>query len=149
MSYWDTACLIKLYADETDSSIFRRCLQERDEAATTGDFARLEFLTTLWRMEADGAIAEGFAEKTIRVFDRKVEDNSFRLIACDIQVREEFERVVRRCYSQDPPVLVRTLDALHVASAIVSGETEIVATDKRMRDAATLLGFQLFPSTSP
>ena len=149
MSYWDTACLIKLYADETDSSIFRRCLQERDEAATTGDFARLEFLTTLWRMEADGAIAEGFAEKTIRVFDRKVEDNSFRLIACDIQVREEFERVVRRCYSQDPPVLVRTLDALHVASAIVSGETEIVATDKRMRDAATLLGFQLFPTPTP
>lgn len=149
MSYWDTACLVKIYVDEPDSAIFRRVLRERDEVATTGEFARLEFLTTLWRMEADGAIAEGSAEKTIRVFDRKVEDDSFRLIACDVQVREGFERVVRRCYSQDPPVLVRTLDALHVASAIASGETEIVATDRRLRDAATLLGFQLFPLPKP
>jgi predicted nucleic acid-binding protein len=149
MSYWDTACLIKIYVDETDSSIFRRFLQERDEAATTGDFARLEFLTTLWRLEADGTIAEGFAEKTIRVFDRKVEDHSFRLLACDVRVREEFERIVRRCYSHDPPVLVRTLDALHVAGAIVSGETEIVATDRRLRDAAALFGFQLFPIPTP
>ncbi len=149
MSYWDTACLIKIYADETDSSVFRRRLQERDEAATTGDFARLEFLTTLWRMEANGTIAEGFAEKTARVFDRKVEDNSFRLVACDAQVHAEFMRVVRRCYSQFPPVLVRTLDALHVASVIASGETEIVATDKRLRGAAKLLGLQLFPPPTP
>ena len=45
-----------------------------------------------------------------------------------------------------PPILLRTLDALHLASARVAGETEIVATDKRLREAAKLLGFALFPA---
>lgn len=50
-----------------------------------------------------------------------------------------------QCYQQTPPIPLRTLDALHLATARVAGETEIVATDKRMRDAAKLLGFTLFP----
>lgn len=47
--------------------------------------------------------------------------------------------------AQTPPLPLRTLDAIHLASARVSGEMEIVATDKRLRDAAKLLGFSLFP----
>ena len=39
----------------------------------------------------------------------------------------------------------RCAPALHLASARVSGETEIVATDKRLRDAAKLLGFAICP----
>ena len=35
---------------------------------------------------------------------------------------------------------------MHLASARVAGETELVATDKRMRDAAKALGFSLFPA---
>ena len=148
MSYWDTACLIKTYVPEADSEMFQELLESRGQVVTSGEFARLEFVTTLWRMESDGKISEGSAGTAVALFDKRVEENSCRLIRFDDSVREEFERVVRRCYSQDPPVLVRTLDALHVASAIASGETEIVATDKRLRDAATLLGFLLFPPTN-
>ena len=38
------------------------------------------------------------------------------------------------------------LDALHLATALLYGETEIVATDKRMREAAILLKLTLFPT---
>jgi hypothetical protein len=34
---------------------------------------------------------------------------------------------------------------LHLAAASWCGETEVVATDKRLRDAAQLLGFAVFP----
>jgi hypothetical protein len=34
---------------------------------------------------------------------------------------------------------------LSFVTSRVAGETEIVATDKRLRDAAKLLGFTLFP----
>ena len=40
----------------------------------------------------------------------------------------------------------KALDALHLAAARVSGESEIVAIDKRLRDAAAMLGFALFPT---
>ena len=38
------------------------------------------------------------------------------------------------------------MDALHLAAARVAGETELVATDKKLREAAGLLGFKLFPA---
>jgi predicted nucleic acid-binding protein len=149
MSYWDTACLLKIYVEETNSEMFREFLQERDQVVTSGEFARLEFFTTLWRMESDGRITEGSAEAAIAILDKRVKENSCRLIPLDNSLRERFEEVVRRCYSQHPSVKIRTLDALHVAAASVSGETEIVATDKRLREAATLLGFRLFPAPTP
>lgn len=40
---------------------------------------------------------------------------------------------------------IRTNDALHLAAAHCAGETEIVATDKRLREAALALGHALFP----
>ena len=60
-------------------------------------------------------------------------------------VETEFARVLNACFTQSPPVLIRTLDSIHLASARVANETEIVATDRRLREAAALLGFALFP----
>jgi hypothetical protein len=56
-----------------------------------------------------------------------------------------WEQVLGTCYQQTPPIPPRNLDALHLASVRVAGEAELVATDKRMRDAAKLLGVTLFP----
>jgi hypothetical protein len=41
--------------------------------------------------------------------------------------------------------LVRTLDAIHLGSAKAAGEMTVAATDKRLRDAALALGFNLLP----
>ena len=48
----------------------------------------------------------------------------------------------------EPPLFIRTLDAMHHATAIIAGETELVTTDKRLREAASLLGLTLFPLPS-
>jgi predicted nucleic acid-binding protein len=53
--------------------------------------------------------------------------------------------VLTLCYQQNPGIPLRTLDALHLASARVAAETELVTTDKRLRDAAKALSFSLFP----
>jgi predicted nucleic acid-binding protein len=44
-----------------------------------------------------------------------------------------------------PAIFIRTNDAIHLAAARGAGETEIVATDKRLREAALALGFTVFP----
>ena len=148
MSYWDSACLIKLYIDEPDSAIFRAHGQH-GEVATSSELARLEFVLTLRRKEAEGVIAKGAATKQIELLDGAILAGFCRLTAVDDDVRAEFERVVEKCYLQTPPIFIRTIDALHVAAALAVGETEIVATDRKLRDAATLLGFQLFPTPTP
>ncbi len=145
MSYWDTSGLVKLYVEESDCAMFRQHVQDRGELVTSGGFARMEFIVAMRRKEADGEISAGSAERHLEHLDLNIHGGSCLLTEVDGVVRDEFAYVVKRCYSQTPPVFIRTLDALHIAAARVARETEIVATDKRLREAATLLGFQLFP----
>jgi len=69
-----------------------------------------------------------------------------RLIELAPDVEREYGNILDVCYQHTTALSVRTLDALHLAPARVAGDTEIVATDKRLRDAAKLLGFSLFPA---
>lgn len=144
MSYWDTACLVKLYTPEPNSEVFRNFLAVSSQCVTCG-IAPLEFWTTVRRKEAEGTLAPGEAQ---RVYDELEADILAGLILiqfCDREVEREFHDLVDRCLGATPPVLIRTNDALHLAAAKVAGETEIVATDKRMREAALLLGLTVFP----
>jgi len=67
------------------------------------------------------------------------------IVEIDHRVRVEYKAVVRTCLSQTPPIYIRTNDAQHLSAAKCAGEMEIVATDKKLRDAALLLGFTVFP----
>lgn len=67
------------------------------------------------------------------------------VVPCNGPVREKYRSVVDQCLARTPPIFVRTNDALHLAAASCAGETEIVATDKRLREAAVFLGFSVFP----
>jgi hypothetical protein len=76
---------------------------------------------------------------------RDVADGNIRIVDFSPKIEQEFDDVLARCFQQRPLALVRTLDAIHLASAIAMKETEIIATDKRLRDAATFLGLTVFP----
>ena len=149
MSYWDTACLVKLYAPEPNSEVFEKYAASLPEQPSTGDFARLEFWTVLRRKEAESTLAVGEAKQLLGVFDKNVTAGLLRLIPWNDQVTLEFERVVETCLGRTPPLFIRTLDALHLTAAITSGETELVTTDKRLREAALLFGLTVFPPPSP
>ncbi len=60
-------------------------------------------------------------------------------------VGREFGAALEKCFSQIPPVFIRTNDALHLASAKVAGETVFVTADARQRVAAVLMGFTVLP----
>ena len=60
-------------------------------------------------------------------------------------MERQFGTVLESCFSQVPPVFIRTNDALHLAAARVAGETEFVTADGRQRAAAQLLGFRVLP----
>ena len=56
-----------------------------------------------------------------------------------------YGEVLRDCLLHDPPVFVRTNDALHLAAARLAREQEFVSADGRQRAAATHLGFKVLP----
>jgi len=99
----------------------------------------------VFRKESAGVIPPGTAESVLTQVNQDIAAGEIRLVQLDAQVEAEFNSIMATCYRHTPTLPIRTFDALHLASARVSGETELVATDKRLRDAAKLLGFTLFP----
>ena len=145
MSYWDTSTLVRLYAKEPDSSAFENYALSTPTKSVTSRIALYEARATFQRKEAEGILQPGYAQKLYTELLQDVFAGELRLVELGADVEKEYGQVLSQCYKQTPPIPLRTLDALHLASARMAGDTELVATDKRMRDAAKLLGFALFP----
>ena len=146
MAYWDTSTLVKLYAKEPDSALFEAQAMSTAAVAVASRIALYEARATFQRKEAEGILQSGAAQKLYSELLQDVGTGEVRLVELGPDVEQEYGQVLTLCYQQNPRIPLRTLDALHLASARVAGETELVATDKRMRDAAKALGFSLFPA---
>jgi len=146
MSYWDTSTLVKLYAQEPDSAAFENHALNAPANTVTSRIALYEARDTFQRKEAENILQPGCAQKLYDQLMQDVAAGELRLVELGADVERAYGQVLGQCYQQTPPIPLRTLDALHLASARVAGATELVATDKRMRDAAKLLGFVLFPA---
>jgi predicted nucleic acid-binding protein len=145
MGYWDTPCLAKLYVDEADSSVLRSHVAHGAKIVT-GEVTRMELWATLRRKEADGDLLEGMARNHLRTFDEDVAAGLIIVLPRDAAVALEFEGAIEQCYSADPQIYLRTLDAIHLASALISKESEMVTTDRRLREAARMFGLEVFPT---
>ena len=146
MSYWDTSALAKLYVREPDSPSFRLHAAQAGVAPVTAEMTPLEMRRVAFRKELTGGLQPGTAETTVAKVDADVAAGSIEIVEQSQAVVRDLDQVMAACYRRHPPLPVRTLDALHLASARVAGETEILATDKRLREAALFLGFTLFPA---
>ena len=146
MAYWDTSTLVKLYAKEHDSALFEAQAMSSATGTVASRIALYEARATFQRKEAEGILQSGAAQKLYSELLQDVGTGEVRLVELGPDVEREYGQVLTLCYQQNPRIPLRTLDALHLASARVAGETELVATDKRMRDAAKALGFSLFPA---
>ena len=146
MSYWDTSALAKLYVSESDSLVFRSHAAAVGLPPVTAVITLLELRRVAFAKEAAGVLQPGTAEATLAVADTDADAGSIELVEQSTAVKREFDRVMAACYRQTPALPLRTLDALHLASARVAGETEVVGTDTRLREAARRLGFTLFPA---
>lgn len=144
MSYWDTSALGKLYLPEPDSGDFVQKAAVVPAIATTR-LALYEMRRIAFRKESEGLIQAATAESVLAQVNQDIGAGEIRIIEMDARVESEFDGIMATCYRRSPPLPVRTLDALHLASARADYQVEIVSTDKRMRDAAKLLGLSVFP----
>jgi predicted nucleic acid-binding protein len=145
VAYWDSSALVKLYVKEPDSARFEQFAMSAQTVPTTSRLAIYEVQTTLRRKEAEGILVTGAAQASYQRLMQNVADGNIRVVEFSADIEREFESLLTHCVQHASPIFVRTLDTIHLASAVVAGETEFVATDKRLRDAALFLGLKLFP----
>lgn len=120
--YLDSSAFVKLVVAERESAALRSYLRRRRARHVSSALLRTEALRAVRLLGPD---ALGRARQALRAID---------LVAvADV--------ILDTAGSLEPRVL-RTLDAIHLATAISVGDDldEIVTYDARMRDAARLLG---------
>jgi predicted nucleic acid-binding protein len=122
MSYWDTSTLVKLYAQEPDSDAFENYALGIPAKPVTSRITLYEAHATFQRKEAEGILQPGYAPKLYAQLLQDVAAGELRLVELGADVEREYGQVLGACYQQSPPISLRTLDALHLASARVAGE---------------------------
>jgi uncharacterized protein len=122
--YIDTSALVKLVVAEPETEALRRWLEVEGREPVSCDLARTELLQAV-RRAAPG--------RTVRA--RAVLD-SITVLAVTVDIFEQAGRM-------EPPTL-RTLDAIHLAAALVLGDEleGMVTYDDRLADAAEANGVQ-------
>ena len=113
---------------EPDSADFDKKAAS-EPARLTARLALHEMRRVALRKESAGLIPVGTAEAVLSQVDQDIAAGEIRVVELDARVEAEFNVIMANCYRHALPLPIRTFDALHLASARVSGETEIVATD--------------------
>jgi uncharacterized protein len=136
-AYFDTSALVKQYVDETGAAAARQLL--RRHRIVSSRLAPLELMSALSRRRAVAEISAVQWERVVR--DLQSDRAHWDLLAVTEAVLTRAEKVVQA-------TRLRSLDALHVASAQVSSSLvglrlPFVTADARQRDAAMQLGLDV------
>jgi hypothetical protein len=120
--YFDTSALVKLVVAEAETAPLRAWLAAADRSPASSDLARAELIRAVRRVAPD---------RVVRA--REVLDG---LVLVDVTTAT-FEAAARL-----DPAILRTLDAIHLASALDLGDDldGLVTYDARLGDAARAHG---------
>lgn len=138
--YLDTCVIIKLISREPDSEDYHRIVS--GHPVVTSELAVAEVRSALLTKERTGRITRAARATGWALFQKKVRDHEFVLLPLSRQVIERAGGVIEQCHQS---VALRTLDAIHVATAELQGDEEICSGDRRVCDAALFLSLPLTP----
>lgn len=138
--YLDSCIIVKLLVTEPDSEFFIGLLEGKP--LVTSELAETEVFSALLARERAGKIAAADRRRAWKEFQARIAEKEIRVEPLNSTVLRKANHLLERCH---PKIPLRTLDALHLATADLCHDFPLTTTDGRLRDAATLLGFKVFP----
>ncbi|MGO8764328.1 MAG: type II toxin-antitoxin system VapC family toxin [Limisphaerales bacterium] len=138
--YLDSCIVVKLVSHEPDSKAYHDIVA--GNPVTTSELAVTEVRSALFAKERAGRITSQARQASWRLFHEKVRDQEVVLLPLNRQVIERAGTVIEQCH---PAVALRTLDAIHVATAELHGGEEMCSSDERVVKASDYIGLPLTP----
>lgn len=99
----------------------------------------------LARKEADQVITPNAAEIVFAMFEADVASGRITLLPMSRTVEMRFQQLALKPHRLEPPILTRTLDAIHLATADLAQAAELAATDLNLRKCGCAIGLKVFP----
>jgi predicted nucleic acid-binding protein len=140
--YLDSCIIVKLLVVEPDSGLFVQRLT--GTPLTTSELSRVEVFSALLTRERAGKISTADRRRAWQEFETRANAGEVKIESLNSIVISKATHLLEKCHPQIP---LRSLDAIHLATADLRQDFPLVTTDARLRDAANLLGFDIFPPT--
>jgi predicted nucleic acid-binding protein len=141
-AYWDTSCVLALYAPEEISSQAAELATLEKGQIHSSAILEFEMTFAVHAKEARGEIPSGGSAKVLSQFQTDLQRGRFLLVPLGIDIKACTRDIAARTLQAEPPVFLRTLDGIHIATALELGSSELITADRKMADAATLLGIR-------
>jgi len=138
--YWDCSCVLALYVPEKIST------QAAEEASLakgpihSSSILEFEMTFAVHAKEARGEIPCGSSARVLLKFQTDLQQGRFLLVPLGIDIKARTREIAARTIQAESPVFLRTLDGIHIATALELGSPELITADRKMADAASLLG---------
>jgi predicted nucleic acid-binding protein len=134
--YFDTAYIAKFYFNEPDSARVRELIRSTDVISSSA-WALAEFHGVVHRRLGDAVCTRSQARDLSARFSAHVEAGLWKLIP----LTEGLLRTTSKLMISAPDdIFIRTGDAIHLATAALTGEHEIWTNDRHMLAAAAHFG---------
>jgi predicted nucleic acid-binding protein len=144
--YWDTSCVLPLYIPEPDSAELADLAANQDSPVTSSQILSFEFLFAIHARVARRKMAKEFAVKVQRRFLADLSAGRFLLVPLGADILSIVAELSGRLAKRQSGLELRTLDGIHLATACHLGAKQVVTCDKRMRQAAEVLGLRVLPA---
>lgn len=141
--YWDTSCILALYVAEPLSHRIATLASRGKEGLTSSSILEYEMAFALHAKEARGEIPPLSAIRVLKKFQADLEKRRFLLAPLGQDIMSRATEVASASLRNDPPLLLRTLEGIHIATALQLRSSEIITADKRMAQAAKTLGLSV------
>jgi predicted nucleic acid-binding protein len=138
--YLDSCILVKLLVAEPDSEFFVRSLE--GQSLVTSELAQTEVFSALLARERAGKISVTDRRRAWAELESRIAAGEIRIVSLNATTLRKARHSLEQCHPQVP---LRTLDAIHLATADLCQDFPMVTTDGRLRDAALKLGVATFP----
>ena len=137
--YLDTSVAVAIYAREPASDALEAVLMSGD-GFISSELLRAELAGALLAKGKSGVISVELCQGIMERFERQIHEGDVQLIPLNNLLITEAVELMRLVY---PEVLLRTLDALHLATFMSVEAGPLFTRDKRMLAAARRLGIPL------
>tara|TARA_R110002094_G_scaffold73781_1_gene81579 strand:- start:199 stop:624 length:426 start_codon:yes stop_codon:yes gene_type:complete len=137
--YLDTSVAIAIYTREPDSEKLEAILTKSD-GFISSELLIGEMSRALLAKEKSGVITPEIRQAVLTKFEGHLADGIVQLVALNGLIVREAVEVMYQVY---PQVLLRTLDAIHLATYLSVDSGPLFTRDKRMLAAAKILGLPL------
>lgn len=134
--------MLALYAPEEISSQAAELASLQNGQIHSSAILEFEMTFAVHAKEVRGEIPSGSSGRVLSQFQTDLQRGRFLLVPLGIDIKACTRDIADRTLQAQPPVFLRTIDGIHIATALKLGSSELITADRKMADAATRLGIK-------